>query len=188
MDQKLIKILAINSSPKSDGHTARFLEHFEKAAKQLNAEVTHMDLYHEKIPFFSGILGKKLKRMSHVQKAMVETDGFIIATPTYWFNEPGVLKNFIDNLTPLEENGFKLEGKVGGFIVYSPEGGEIGVLENLAMTFNHMGVILPPYSFIFYRGPQDDWVMQDIKDLAKRMIVQISAQKQLDLKWDKWKD
>ena len=51
MDQKLIKILAINSSPKSDGHTARFLEHFEKAAKQLNAEVTHMDLYHEKIQF-----------------------------------------------------------------------------------------------------------------------------------------
>ena len=129
-------------------------------------------------------MGRKLKKLNHFQKALVEADGFVIATPTYWFNEPGILKNFIDSLTPLEENGFMLEGKVGGFIVYSPEGGETDVLENLAMTFNQMGIVLVPYSLIFYRGSQDKWALDDVKLLAKSMIQQIQAQRKLQFNWD----
>ena len=77
-----------------------------------------------------------------------------------------------------------LEGKVGGFIVYSPEGGETDVLENLAMTFNQMGIVLVPYSLIFYRGSQDKWALDDVKLLAKSMIQQIQAQRKLQFNWD----
>ena len=179
-----VKILAINSSPKESGHTAHLLKLFIDSAKSLGAQVKKLNLYEEHIKPYSGILGKKPKRLNHFQKALVEVDGFVIATPTYWFNEPGILKDFIDSLTPLEENDFMLEGKVAGFIVYSPQGGETEVLENLAMTFNQMGVLLPPYSLIFYRGvKEDNWAFEDSKLLAKRMISAITAQKQLGLKW-----
>ena len=181
-----IKILAINSSPKRSGKTAKFLDLYIKSAEKLGAKVTRVDLYKEKLPFFSGILGKKLHKRSHIQKLAADADGIVIATPTYWFNEPAVLKNLLDNLTPLEENGFQLEGKVAGFIVYSPQGGESAVLQNMAMVLNQMGMIIPPYAMIFYRGPQDTWVHQDVINLAKRMMVEIEAEKELQLKWDKW--
>ena len=179
-----VKILAINSSPKTEGHTAHLLELFIKSAEKHGAQVKELDLYQEHIKPFSGILGKKLKKLNRFQKALVEADGFVIATPTYWFNEPGILKDFIDSLTPLEENDFMLEGKVAGFIVFSPQGGETEVLENLAMTFNQMGVVIPPYGLIFYRGPQDSWAVKDSQLLANSIIQQVEAQKSLNFRWD----
>lgn len=179
-----VKILAVNSSPQEKGHTVHLLNLFVESAEKLGAQVKRFDLYKEHIPPVTGELGKKSKKLSHLQKELVASDGFVIATPTYWFNEPGILKNFIDNLTPLEENGFLLEGKVAGFIVYSPQGGETEVLENLAMTFNQMGVTLPPYSLIFYRGvKEDDWAFDDSKLLARSMIQQIKAQRQTKFNW-----
>ncbi len=183
MAENLVKILAINSSPKTKGHTTKLLGRFVNSAKKLGAKVKQINLFKVHIPPVTGQLKKKVKRLTKLQKELVTADGFVIATPTYWFAEPGVLKNFIDNLTPLEENNFMLEGKVAGFIVYSPEGGETDVLENLAMTFNQMGIILPPYSLIFYRGPQDKWALEDVKLLAKNMIQQIKSQKMQGLKW-----
>ena len=184
MGKDKIKILAINSSPKLEGHTAHFLQSFIRSAEKLGADVIMVNLYKQHLKPFSGKLGIKIKSLAPLQKEMVNADGFVIATPTYWFNEPGVLKNFMDWMTPLEENGFLLEGKVGGFIVYSPQGGETDILENLAIVFNHMGVLLPPYSMIFYRNSADTWVKKDIPLLAKNMIQQIKAQKKLNISWD----
>ena len=129
---------------------------------------------------------------------LLEADGLVIAIPTYWFNMPGILKSFIDSLTPFVDmenesnyktdgkNSFGLDGKVAGCIVYSPEGGESPVLQNLALTLNHLGVLLPPYSLIFYRGKQDWWAKNDIRLLTRNMIQQIKAQKQLHLQWDEY--
>lgn len=179
-----MKILAINSSPKPDGKTASFLQTFIDAAKDQGMEVNKVNLYEEEIPHHSGELDKPLKELSKLQKKFVEADGFVIATPTYWFNVPGVLKNFIDHLTILEENGWQAEGKVAGIICYAPEGGELGVLGNLSVALNHMGIVIPPYGLIFYRGPQDSWAIPDIKLLAKSMAQQIKAQKELNFNWD----
>lgn len=150
---KPIKILTINSSPKKGGQ------------------------YEEDINPVDGRLGQKIHKLSRLQKLMIESDGFVIATPTYWFNMPGILKNFVDNLTILEENGWLLENKVAGIIVYSPQGGEIGVLSPLAITFNHMGVVIPPYGLIFYRGKIDEHALEDIKLLAKSIKRQVEAQR-----------
>lgn len=179
-----IRLLAICASAKRGSHTERFLKKFTDAARRQGANVRVVELTARHLEPVDGRLGRKIKRLSPLQKLMVESDGFVIATPTYWFNEPGVLKNFIDHLTVLEENGFLLEGKVAGFIVYSPQGGETDVLENLAIVFNHMGVLLPPYACIFYRGPADDWALRDIPLLAKNIIQQIRAQKEQRISWD----
>lgn len=177
-----MKLIAINASPKPDGQTAKLLNLFVDRAKVLQTEIKLIQLYKEKIEPFSGELKKKTP-ITPIQKDLIEADGFVIATPTYWFNTPGILKNFIDNLTPLEENGFKLEGKVAGFIVYAPEGGEAPVLQNLALTFNQMGVLIPPYGMIFYRGEMDNWAIGDCKDLADRMIQTIGAIQEWKITW-----
>lgn len=174
-----MNILAINCSPKSKGTTASLLKIFTDEAKRLNLKITVVNLYDEPESFFHGKLDQKMPKLSKIQALMSECDGFVIATPTYWFNTPAILKNFLDNLTPLEENNFMLEGKVGGFIAYEPQGGGVEVLKNLAMTFNHMGVVIPPYGMIFYRGIQDKWAKPDIKLLAKIMKAEIESQKTL---------
>lgn len=186
MKKKAAALLTVNSSPKPNSKTEALLALFENNAKSLGAEIKRVNLYEEESTPVSGKLGKSTSPYNRLQQAVLACDGVVIATPTYWFNVPGILKNFIDNLTQLEEDDFLLEGKVAGFIVHSPQGGEIGALQAMALPLNHMGVVLPPYCCIFYRGPQDDWVEQDCKDLAKRMLVQIEAQKQLGMKWDKW--
>lgn len=174
-----MKILTINCSPKKDGNTSKLLKIFQNEAIKIGGEVVSINLYDEKEDFFDGKLNQEIKVLTKVQRLMTESDGFVIATPTYWFNTPAILKNFIDNLTPLEENNWMLEGKVGGFIVFEPEGGGAEVLKNLAMTFNHMGVAIPPYSLIFYRGKQDKWVFADLKLLARVMKAEIESQKKL---------
>lgn len=181
-----VKITTVNASPKSDGTLSTLLTQFENYAAELGVQVTTINLVHTDIPFVTGELDLALTNPLPFQKALIESDGIVIATPTYWFNVPARLKNFIDNLTILEENGYLLEGKVGGIIVYAPQGGDTTVLASLMLPLNHMGVVFPPYSAIFYRGKQDTWVDQDIKDMAKRIIVQIDAQKKLSLKWDNW--
>ncbi len=187
-----IQLLAICSSPKAGGHTDKLLERFIKAAGRYGASVTKIQLYKEKIPPFDGklhhrrasLVAQNIRGLSRFQKALKGCDGFVIATPTYWFNVPGVLKNLIDHLTVLEEYGYWLEGKVAGFIVYSPHGGGTDVLENLALVFSNMGVVLPPYSMIHYGQSDDQWSPEDIGLLAKNIILQIRAQKTLGMSWD----
>lgn len=180
-----VRVLAINSSPKADGQTAKLLDIFTNEAKKLGLEVTVRNLYElkDQIPPFDGQLNEPAREVKGIYREIVDCDGFVIATPTYWFNMPGILKSFIDHLTILEEGGWMLEGKAAGIITYSPQGGEMGVLVPLALTLNHMGVTLPPYSLIFYRGSQDQWALDDIKLLAKSIIQQIKAQQQNNFSW-----
>lgn len=187
-----IRLLALCSSPKTGGKTDKLLDRFIAAAKLYGADVEKLHLYKEESMPFSGkllyktasLVPKKVKNPSRTQRAMLDCDGFVIATPTYWFNVPGVLKHFIDNLTTLEEEGYLLEGKVGGFIVYSPQGGGINVLQNLAIVFSNMGVVLPPYSMLHFGQKNDQWSAADIRLLAKNMVLQIQAQRELQMNWD----
>ena len=177
----MIRILIINASPKIKGHTSGLLEIFKREAQKRGAKIDVLFLYHEKVKPISGKLGKKFDSIPKFLKKVLDADGVVIGTPTYWFNVPGTLKNFIDQLTILEESGFLLEGKVAGFIVYAPQGGSTNVLSGLALTASHIGMVLTPYSLIFDDGRKDKWVKDDIKLLAKNMLLQIKAQKDFDI-------
>jgi multimeric flavodoxin WrbA len=156
---------------------------FAKAAGAYG-ECEQIMLCEENIPPVTGELDVKLGVPSRVQDALMECDAFVVVTPVYWFNMPGVVKNLIDHLTILEDNDFMLEGKVAGCIVYSPEGGEVNVLQNLAMVFNHMGITVPPYCLIFDRGHGEKWVGEDIPMMARSLAQQVGAQKEMKFRWD----
>lgn len=187
-----IRLLAISASPKNGGRTDRLLTQFVVAARKHGAAVETIRLTDVRIPPFDGRLhhrhasnvAKKLPKVLPILEKLKSCDGFVIATPTWWFNVPGHLKNFLDHLTVLEEYGYYLEGKVTGFIAFSPHGGGTGIVENLANVFSSMGCVLPPYSMIWFGQKEEQWSPRDIPLLAKNIVQQIRAQKEQHISWD----
>lgn len=177
------KLVVLNGSPKADGHTASMAAALMDAAAVF-AECQRIDLYEEALPPVTGELDIPLGEPNSVQAKLLWCDAFVLVTPTYWFNMPAVVKNFVDHLTILEDNGFLLEGKVAGCIVYTPEGGGENILQNLAMVFNHMGIVVPPYCLIFDRGDGKKWVQEDIPLMAHSLFQQVRAQQAIGFNWD----
>lgn len=62
----------------------------------------------------------------------------------------GVMKDFIDHLTALENDGFKLEGKVAAFIAATKEneGGVEMAVMSMVTALAQMGVLIPPNSIM----------------------------------------
>ena len=185
-----IKIIGVNGSPFAKSRTSDLLNQVLKAAENLGAETEIINLAEKKMNFPTGKLGLRYKEennnddMAEIYEKLIEVDGIVIASPTHWFNVSSLLKIFIDRLTVLEESGFLLEGRVAGFVVWSPEGGATSVLENLALTFNMMGCLIPPYGLIYVTNDKYEWMEKDLKLLAQNIIKQIKAQKSANISWD----
>ncbi len=130
------------------------------------------------------ITHERLPKIPKIINEIVDCDGLVITTPTYWFNLPAILKSAIEHLTVTEEHGYYLEGKVAGAIAYGPDGGATDVLENLALVLTNMGCVLPPYSLIWFGQKDDQWTLRDIDLLAQNMVVQIKAQCAQNISWD----
>jgi len=173
--KKRKSIVTINASPLKKGTVDKLLTIFEKeAGKQVT--IIRVNLYDYAFFPHDGNLMRKPLWYPFI-KDMEEADSIVIATPTYWFNIPGQLKNFIDMLTEhidWDNNSVLLEGKKLGIIAVSPGGGATNILENLALTLNTMGMIIPSYALMFF-GSQDQpdnpngWQKKNIKELAQRL-------------------
>lgn len=94
---------------------------------------------------------------------LIGSQGFIVATPVYWYAPNGNLKNFIDRLTSLENmidhiGKSLLEGKVAGFIAAGSDSGVMMAISYMAITFNSMGVHIVPWSMAYTHSsdPTDD--------------------------------
>lgn len=79
---------------------------------------------------------------------ILRADGLALATPAYWANMSAVMKNFIEHLTPLENDGFLLEGKVAAVIAASKEneGGIEMAAMSLVVALIAMGILFSPSS------------------------------------------
>ncbi len=91
---------------------------------------------------------------------ILESDGFIIVTPIYWYSVSGVLKNFIDRMTSFENMIFHtgrslLEGKVAGFIASGNDSGGIHTIAYLMVTLNSMGVHIPAWALAYTHERED---------------------------------
>lgn len=91
---------------------------------------------------------------NRIASKLVEADGFVIATPVYWYAPNGILKNFIDRLTSLENmidhvGKSLLEGKVAGFIATGSDSGVMMAISYMAIVFNSMGVHIVPWSMAY---------------------------------------
>jgi multimeric flavodoxin WrbA len=157
------KALLVNASPFGQSVTTRFCKTFEKGfgaayTKQLNL--------HDAPPRYSAgiyITGTPLQRQ------VLDPDVVFIATPTYWFNVPAILKSFIEDLSGIDTKELWAIDRYVVVAVHAPEGGEIGAISAVVLPFNMMGFTLPANGFVYYRDADDDWALKDLADIAKQL-------------------
>lgn len=145
------KILAFAGSTRKDSYNKKLLRVAVQAAKDTSAEVTVIDLKDFPMPLYDGDLekesgipenGKKLKDL------MIESDGFLIASPEYNSSFSGVLKNSIDWVSR-PEKGVKdmiaFDAKVVALMSASPGGlGGVRGLAQLRSVLGNIKVIVLP--------------------------------------------
>lgn len=120
-----MKIVAIQGSFRKNGITSTMLNYAVDKAKALGHEVKLINLHEKNIKFCKGCrkcfenYGCIFKDddIEVITKDIKAADVIFIATPTYWANVPGIVKNLFDRLTGAameETEGFpkpRLSGK-----------------------------------------------------------------------------
>jgi multimeric flavodoxin WrbA len=192
---KPILIIGINGSPRKTGETAKLLRMVLQSVEAHGGKTQLIHLIEKNIKPCLGCYSadpklctfpcKQKDDMGELHQLLLEADGVVFGTPTYWFAPSGLMKNFIDRLTCLEVNGFLLEGKVAGFIASAEESGGDEAMMALAETMNQMGLITPPYSTIFHSSKyKSDWALKDGDLLGKNMVQMCRIFKEKKPNWD----
>jgi len=200
-----ITIVGLNGSPHIAGTTANLLKKFLKSCEKSGANAKLLNLVEYNIKPCVGCYSKNPKLckypcnqkddMQKIYPILFEADALIFGTPVYWFNMSGLMKNFVDRLCCLATEGYLLEGKVGVSLSASKEneGGRFNASLSIASALNHLGLLIPPYSIMFYPGKEkvvkkgkavwDKWILSEEKKIAKNLINLCSFLKKEKFKW-----
>jgi multimeric flavodoxin WrbA len=173
-------ILFINGSPRKNGRTANYLKEAMRGAKKEKAKVKLAHLIDFKILPCLGCYSispknctfpcKQKDDMEKICSLLLKADGIVLGSPSYWFSVSGLVKNFIDRLTSLENNGFLLEEKVFAAISCAQESGGDEVSHYLISTFNEMGCIIPPFASPFFdESGKGTWQKKDLEILGRNI-------------------
>ncbi len=177
-----IRVVILYSSPREYGSAAKISSFLDELFKELGAETQVFNIYSMRMEPCLGCVSDDVKLCRfpciinddarEIFYAIDRSIGLVIVSPIYWFNVPGPLKSLIDRLTSFENEIFisgrsRLEGKVAGFVVVGNDTGSIAVLQNLMITMNSMGMIIPPWAIAYHAGEEDPFKnMSFVMDLA----------------------
>src|SRR3989344_4621445 len=163
-DKHTVKVLAFSGSPHSDGVVESLIEKVLEGAREADAETEMVHLYglhiepapgHYSIdPTKEVIENMPRDDMMPLYAKIAQADVLVFGTPVYWANMSGVMKNFIDRLTPIENDGFSICGKVAICIAASKEnegGLELAAL-NIVSAVTQMGALIPPGGVLWAPG------------------------------------
>ena len=195
-------ILGVNGSPHETGVVADLLTAVIDGAAREGAETKIVHLYKFRIVHEPGLYSENPEKavpegmpkddIVALYPEIERADGLVLATPVYWANMSGVMKDFIDHLTALENKNFGLEGKVAVFIAASKE--NEGGLEMAAMSMvtalAQMGVLTPPNGVLWYpgkwvtsKGSHESWAKEDAPRVGKNMVTLIELLKEHPIRW-----
>jgi multimeric flavodoxin WrbA len=110
--------------------------------------------------------------MGEIYKLIIRADGMVLGSPAYWFSVSGLMKNFLDRLTSLEQSEL-LEGKIAGAVAVAEETGGDEVVSYLIHTLNQMGFLIPPFGGAFFssKRPLDgSWREKDLSNLGRNIV------------------
>jgi len=201
---KEIFILGINSSSRGKrGFTDKLLQQVLDGAERFGAKTKTIYLADKNIKPCDGKCSDSLKSCKYpcpikddvngILKEILNADGVVFGTPTYWFSMSGLMKNLLDRMTCLENNGYLCEGKIAGFVAVEEVSGAISAILPLAGALSHMGFIIPPYAMICSNHEEiknkKGWVFWDTGLLGKNMVMLAGLQKEMQVSYDypkKW--
>lgn len=187
-------ILGINGSPRKTGRTVKLIQMILSSAKKVSGEVKLVHLVDYGIKPCLGCYSIEPKKcvypcrikdgMQKLYPLLEKADAVVLGSPVYWFNMSGLMKNFIDRLCCVENNGFLYQGKVAALAVSREDGGEMMALMSMAAALNHMGFVLLPYA-IYSPGKEagKDWVLETAEFIGKKLVEVSSSLRKLN-----WKD
>jgi len=197
----MTKILGINGASRSYGLTYTLLRTALKGAEEEGAEIEIINLIEYDIKPCMGCLCDQQDAcrypclieddMRKLYDKVLEADGIIFSTPIYWFSPSGIMKNFIDRLTALEnmiviEGRSWLEGKVAGIIVVGNDQGAVQAISTLMTTLVSMGFMIPPFAMAYYVGecrePSYDSLM-DAYNLGRNVSMLTKLLKDKKIIW-----
>ncbi len=195
-------ILGINGSPHTRGIVCELLNAVVDAAAKEGAETKIVHLYelqttpsrgaYSTDPASDTSANMPRDGITDLYPEILRADGIILATPVYWANMSAVMKDFIEHLTPLENDGFALQGKVAAFIAASKEneGGVEMAAMSMVAPLAQMGVLIPPNAVMWYpshwataRENHTDWAKEDAPKVGRNMVKLINQLKERQIEW-----
>lgn len=191
------KILIIEGSPRKYGSSAQLVQVAIRGIEEAGGEAEVLFLYDYIIKPCIGCVSENTKYckfpcviedddFNKIAEKIIAFDGLIIATPVYWYAPSGMLKNFIDRLTSLENMIFHtgrslLEGKVVGFIATGLDSGVFMAISYLMAVLNSMGAIVAPWSMAYSHledVSKDDGALKDAYNVGYLVTEMIKVVKQ----------
>ncbi len=174
-------ILFINGSPRKKGRTVEYLKEVIKGAKKEKAQTKLIHLIDFKILPCLGCYSnspkdctfpcKQKDDMEKIYPLLLKAQGFVIGSPSYWYSVSGLVKNFVDRLTCLENNGYLIEKKIFATISCAEESGGDEVSHYLISAFNEMGCIIPPFATPFFNeNEKGTWQKKELEILGRNIV------------------
>lgn len=180
MKEKIF-VLLINGSPRKNGKTSSYLKIVKKGIEKEKGTAQLLNLIDFKIlpclgcysenPKFCSFPCKIKDDMDKIYPLILKAKGIVLGSPSFWFSVSGQLKNFIDRLTSLENNGYLLEEKVFAAISSAQESGGDEVSHYLISIFNEMGCIIPPFASPFFNeNEKGTWQKKELEILGRNIV------------------
>ena len=188
------RILILNGSPRKYGSSAQLSEIAAIGVRDAGGIPERVYLYDYDIKPCIGCVSENTKYcvfpcmvrdddFNKLASKVVEADGLIISTPVYWYAPSGVLKNFIDRLTSLENMIFHsgrslLEGKVVGFIATGLDSGVFMAIAYMMSVFNSMGAVVAPWSMAYTHAEdvaKDEGALKDAYNVGYLVTETVKA-------------
>ncbi len=167
----MVKIIILHGSPRKYGAVTKLASIAAKGVEDAGGTSEIIYLYDYKIKECLGCVSDDTKYcrfpciindddFNIIGKKILESDGFILVTPVYWYSMSGAMKNFIDRLTSMENMIFitgrsLLEGKVAGLIATGNDSGTILTLAHMMIVLNSMGVHIPGWAIAYHHSMDD---------------------------------
>ncbi|HFB83709.1 MAG TPA: flavodoxin family protein [Thermodesulfatator sp.] len=163
-DRVMAKVVGILGSPRRYGDTQLLLRLALRAAEHDGCQTELIWLYEEEIKPCLGCVSEDVKACRFpcifedygklILQKIREAEGIILASPIYWYNVSGPMKNLLDRLTCLENmahiEGYSyLEGKVAAAIAVGKDTGAMMAISSMLLSLNSMGAILPAWAMAY---------------------------------------
>lgn len=171
-----MKVLAVNGSARNNGNTHLALEIVAKELKEERIQVEIIDLVDLKIyPFSFGEIPEDDIPM--LREKLLNSDGLIIGSPTYYSNVSSRTQMFIERMGELD-----LKGKIGAAVAVARRAGANFVYAAINYFFgiHQMPIATSTYwNNVIARKPgeikNDDEGQKTLKTLGKNMAALLKA-------------
>ena len=190
-----IFMLGVNGSARKNGNTAKLLKKVLSHATEMGAKTEILHLIDKEIkPCLSCIAEGKCTYpciikddMEEIFEKLKEVDCIILGSPTYWYSLSGLMKNFIDRLTPQDTIKPPIfDGKVAGFVSTADLEGSQQALTQMLIPMSTMGAIIVPYSDVYANKGhvwRSELGIEPEKRLAKNLLELTKLTRDKKGKW-----